>query len=338
MRLVLAVLAAAPRLYRRPRTPLGLSSGSRTTASCSPGGPEADKAVLEWQQNGIQTVRIYALWSRIAPSSPGGEYTGARSTRPWTAWSAPGMKPILTITGPGPLWVSRRSERGEPRYDPDPKLFGEFARHGRRALRRPRGPLHRLERAEPRRLAAPAGRVLRQGLQLGRAAPVPRPRRRRLPGDPRRRQHRPGPDRRDVQPRQQAHDRELQPPPAGLPARARVRGRQRSRSSRRGAARASRRRAGRRLRVPPARRARRAREGLPASRRRLDRLALTPHEHARQAAATPADQGHHEQARASTWTSSATRPTRRTSSPGSRSASRTSGCSAPPTRRGATRA
>ena len=35
---------------------------------------------------------------------------------------------MLNITGPGPLWVSRRSERGEPRYDPDPRLYGEFAR------------------------------------------------------------------------------------------------------------------------------------------------------------------------------------------------------------------
>ena len=35
---------------------------------------------------------------------------------------------MLNVTGPGPLWVSRRAERGEPRYDPDPKLFGEFAR------------------------------------------------------------------------------------------------------------------------------------------------------------------------------------------------------------------
>ena len=35
---------------------------------------------------------------------------------------------MLTITGPGPLWVSRRAERGEPRYDPDPQLFAAFAR------------------------------------------------------------------------------------------------------------------------------------------------------------------------------------------------------------------
>lgn len=91
------------------------------------GGEEADKAVLEWQENGIQTVRIYALWSRLAPSSPDGEYTWGQLDAAVARVVAAGMKPILTITGPGPLWVSRRSERGEPRYDPDPKLFGEFA-------------------------------------------------------------------------------------------------------------------------------------------------------------------------------------------------------------------
>ena len=37
------------------------------------GGAEADAAVKEWQELGIQQVRIYALWSRIAPNSPSGE-------------------------------------------------------------------------------------------------------------------------------------------------------------------------------------------------------------------------------------------------------------------------
>ena len=37
------------------------------------------------------------------------------------------MKPLLTITGPGPLWSSRRAERGDARWDPDPALFADFA-------------------------------------------------------------------------------------------------------------------------------------------------------------------------------------------------------------------
>ena len=47
------------------------------------GGADADKPVLEWQEHGIQTVRIYALWSRLAPSSPRATTPGASSTAPW---------------------------------------------------------------------------------------------------------------------------------------------------------------------------------------------------------------------------------------------------------------
>ncbi|MBE2316464.1 cellulase family glycosylhydrolase [Solirubrobacter sp. CPCC 204708] len=126
MRLLFAVLAsllilAAPAHAAGPE--LGIADDRLLLA----GGPEADKAVLEWQQNGIQNVRIYALWSRIAPNSPTGTYEWAQLDHAIDRVTAAGIKPILTVTGPGPLWVSRRSERGEPRYDPDPKLFGEFA-------------------------------------------------------------------------------------------------------------------------------------------------------------------------------------------------------------------
>ena len=67
------------------------------------------------------------MWSRIAPNSPTGTYDWGQLDAAVARVDAAGLKPMLTITGPGPLWVSRRSERGEPRYDPDPKLYGEFA-------------------------------------------------------------------------------------------------------------------------------------------------------------------------------------------------------------------
>jgi hypothetical protein len=92
------------------------------------GGPEADEAVAEWADHGIDYVRIYALWSRIAPNHPEGENDWASLDHAVDRVVRAGMKPMLTITGPGPLWVSRRSERGEPRYDPDPRLFARFAR------------------------------------------------------------------------------------------------------------------------------------------------------------------------------------------------------------------
>ena len=77
---------------------------------------------------GVEQVRIWRCGAGSRPTTP-------RATYEWTALDhavdrvvAAGMEPMLNITGPGPLWVSRRSERGEPRYDPDPKLYGEFAR------------------------------------------------------------------------------------------------------------------------------------------------------------------------------------------------------------------
>ena len=126
MRLTLAVLAALL-FFAAPARAAGPEIGIADDRVLLNGGAEADAAVKEWTEIGVQTVRIYALWSRIAPNSPSGENDWAQLDHAVDRVTEAGMKPILTITGPGPLWVSRRSERGEPRYDPDPKLFGEFA-------------------------------------------------------------------------------------------------------------------------------------------------------------------------------------------------------------------
>src|ERR1700712_1341052 len=87
------------------------------------GGPEADAAVAEWQHLGIQQVRIYALWSRIAGPSPGAPDDWIQLDQAVDRIVAGGMEPLLTITGPGPLWTSRRAERGDARWDPDPALY-----------------------------------------------------------------------------------------------------------------------------------------------------------------------------------------------------------------------
>src|SRR5687767_2821446 len=70
------------------------------------GGREADQLVNEWAETGIEQVRILALWSRIAGPSPEapkqwGELDGAIGRV-----AGAGLEPILTITGPGPLWSS----------------------------------------------------------------------------------------------------------------------------------------------------------------------------------------------------------------------------------------
>jgi hypothetical protein len=126
MRLVFAAILflvlAAPAHAAGPQ--LGIADDRILLA----GGEQADEAVAEWADIGIDVVRIYALWNRIGPTHPDGDFE-------WTALDhavdrvvAAGMEPMLNVTGPGPLWVSRRAERGEPRYDPDPALYAEFAR------------------------------------------------------------------------------------------------------------------------------------------------------------------------------------------------------------------
>src|SRR4051812_38022718 len=72
------------------------------------GGQPALDAVNEWEDLGIEQVRIMALWNRIAPPAPGGEYDWLALDQAVNLVVAHHIKPILTITGPGPLWVSRR--------------------------------------------------------------------------------------------------------------------------------------------------------------------------------------------------------------------------------------
>src|SRR3954453_2986360 len=106
------------------------------------GGPAADRAVADWEALGVQQVRIYALWSRIAPGKrskarPKG-FNGADPNSPGYDWAAldgavnrvaaAGMKPFLTVTGPGPLWTSRHPGEKRPGYYPSATAYASFAR------------------------------------------------------------------------------------------------------------------------------------------------------------------------------------------------------------------
>jgi hypothetical protein len=75
----------------------------------------------------LQLVRIESLWSWIGGPSPSAPFDWAQLDHAVDRVVAAGMKPLLTITGPGPLWSSRQAERGDPRWDPDPDLFADFA-------------------------------------------------------------------------------------------------------------------------------------------------------------------------------------------------------------------
>jgi hypothetical protein len=101
------------------------------------GGPRADAAVAEWRALGVDTVRIFALWSRIAPAKRPAGFDGADPASPGYSWApldaavarvrAADMKVTLTITGPGPLWTSSSPSRRRPAYRPRPGAFAAFA-------------------------------------------------------------------------------------------------------------------------------------------------------------------------------------------------------------------
>src|SRR5215218_4033176 len=105
------------------------------------GGANADHVVAEWQAQGVDVVRIFALWSRIAPAlhsqrEPAG-FDAANPHSPGYEWGrldeavrrvrAAGLDVMLTVSGPGPVWTSRSPTRRNPRYKPDPRRYAEFA-------------------------------------------------------------------------------------------------------------------------------------------------------------------------------------------------------------------
>src|SRR5918998_3681647 len=102
-----------------------------------PGGPVADRAVAEWSAMGVDTVRIFALWSRIAPAHRPSGFDPDDPNEPHYQWfyldnavdrvRAAGMSATLTITGPGPLWSSSAPRRGRPAYKPRPAAYAAFA-------------------------------------------------------------------------------------------------------------------------------------------------------------------------------------------------------------------
>ncbi len=135
--LLLAVMFGAADRARAAGTEVGIADDRVLLA----GGPQADRAVAEWQRLGVDVVRIYALWSRIAPapdsrSAPAG-FDAADPDAAGYQWGSldqavarvrgAGMRVMLTITGPGPLWSSRVPSLENPRYKPDPARYADFS-------------------------------------------------------------------------------------------------------------------------------------------------------------------------------------------------------------------
>jgi hypothetical protein len=102
----------------------------------------APAAVIAWKGLGVDVVRIHARWWEIAPQdgatkAPSG-FNASNPKDPHYRWGnldaavamvrATGMRVMLTITGPGPLWASTEPKRHNPRWKPSPKAYAAFAR------------------------------------------------------------------------------------------------------------------------------------------------------------------------------------------------------------------
>jgi hypothetical protein len=143
-RLVAATLAAAVLLPAAAQASTSMETGIADDAALlnEPSDARAAAAVGAWAALGIDDVRIFVQWQAIAPGigdvkAPGG-FNGSDPNSPGYNWSrvdravnlvsSAGMRPLLVVTGPGPLWASQVPGRRSVRYKPRPDLFAQFAR------------------------------------------------------------------------------------------------------------------------------------------------------------------------------------------------------------------
>ena len=96
------------------------------------GGATADKAVAAWAANGVDVVRIFVQWDQVSPAPnavkrPAGDYDFSRIDAAVDRVRAAGMQPLLTLTGPEPVWATLNPSRHSHRYRPSPARYAEFA-------------------------------------------------------------------------------------------------------------------------------------------------------------------------------------------------------------------
>lgn len=103
--------------------------------------PDAiDAIVKQWKAAGVQDVRTFAQWDKLAPNpdaikAPEGfdasdpaSYDFSQLDHKLYLIIANGMTPTLVVSGPGPVWGSSEPARRWRDKYPDPKKFGAFAK------------------------------------------------------------------------------------------------------------------------------------------------------------------------------------------------------------------
>ncbi len=102
----------------------------------------APTVIPQWNQAGVDVSRVMVIWSYVAPTpnttKPPSRFDASDPNDPGYNWGpidqtvdllrANGVEPIMTVTGPGPVWGSSVPSRRSPRYKPDPAKFATFAK------------------------------------------------------------------------------------------------------------------------------------------------------------------------------------------------------------------
>ena len=188
--LLIALLVLVPTAAASAKkTEIGITDDRMLLA----GGPKADAAVAEWKKLGVDNVRIFAQWSKIAPRTQPAGFNGADPATPGYNWfyvdSAvarvrnAGMTVTLTITGPGPVWTSSAPKQRKRRLQA--AVRHRTAAFATAVARRYGAQVNRYILWNEPNISTwldAAGELQAGPLHAGRAEPVPRARARRLPG------------------------------------------------------------------------------------------------------------------------------------------------------------
>ena len=137
---LLLALAAGALSHTTPARAAGPEIGVSDDRVLLAGGTKAQKMVEEWKANGVDTVRIYLLWTRVVPGAnskkmPTGFAPTNSAAYNWFGYDlavdlvrSAGMKVSLTVSGPGPWWASTNPSKKSGAYSPNPTAFAAFAR------------------------------------------------------------------------------------------------------------------------------------------------------------------------------------------------------------------
>ena len=138
--LVLALLAVLPAgAHAAGDLEIGIADDA---ALLKEGDPERGaRLVADWRATGIDAVRVFAEWRAVSPGEAGPYrpegFNPADPDDPAYRWQdldrairlvgEAGLRVILSVSGPGPLWATADPGTGDQRRRPRPDAFGVFA-------------------------------------------------------------------------------------------------------------------------------------------------------------------------------------------------------------------